>query len=266
MPVWNADKPANSDIVSDFPTDSQANILLPFQGALSKEHVFSGTYGSTAGRHESFEITNSDDTAEILKALLRELGNDIPTSTFKLEINQANPQLLKLIGYTGAAAFLGLMELTQFTKAVTIAGDLSAKMNQIIYPGTRIFFPQETVPTGWTRVATFDDAYLRVVDGTGTDIGAAEGGTHDPDTISDFCIDGIAGAHSHNNPDIPIGNNDSSVLTYAAIANYNAAKHPHSHTSGSQTSTSVGNHVHGFASDAAWRPAYLDSILGEKDS
>ena len=250
---WDKDKPGDGDVVSDYPTDSRDNLLKPLKDAISRDHNFPGTYGTDAGNHNSFEIISDSDDTEVI---LRELATSIPTSAFKFIIDQDNPDKLVLAGYLTDSTFLGLIELTQFTKAVKLASDFSGPMNEVVWPGTRAFFVQASVPTGWTKIDTNDDMMLRVLN----DHGGQTGGSWDPTTVETTPFT-AAGSHAHTYAlltDFP------SSTANRGGSGHQSALETHKHVI-SGTASSTSNHNHTFQSDTEWRPQYVDCVLGEKN-
>jgi hypothetical protein len=251
--VWNADKPADSDVVSNFPTDSPANLLLPLNDAIGREHTFPGTYGTTAGRHASMVLSNSD----LCYIIMQLLSGTLPTSGFAWIAEVA---ALKLGGYQDAeGTLLGLLEL-KWNGDVCIAGELQGRMDNIIPPGTKAFFVQDAVPTGWTRVTDYDDKILRIVS-TVSD-GGSTGGSW---TISG-CEVQLGGAHTHDFSGVTEAESVSYSIAWPA-SQATATYLYHTHTySGTTAEEDTGGHAHEIDADGEWRPSYMDTILGQKSA
>ncbi|MDO6385580.1 hypothetical protein [Uliginosibacterium sp. 31-12] len=159
--------------------------------------------------------------------------------------------------------------------------------------GTRLFFAQESAPTGWTQVVTdaADNRMLRVVKTAGGSIG----GTHSP------ILNNVVPAHTHG---FTTGYEDTNH-THEGYTNGQTADHYHSYhrpeivsdtdrgalssdfsvdnvtyigTSGTSNDHShyfrsggvSANHKHSGSTDNGssqtnWQPRYIDLILCEKD-
>jgi len=161
-----------------------------------------------------------------------------------------------------------------FSSLAKITGLVPAKPP---YPsGTRLFFDQDEVPTGWTRdvSASLDDRMVRVV------IGApGEGGS--------WTISGLSGdLHNHELPDVISHTHGASVGThshtfyydYPGVGGYTGGGYNIAYTirTGSAWySVTLGdsglspalteNSSFGISSNGTWRPLYRDVIIGVKD-
>lgn len=158
--------------------------------------------------------------------------------------------------------------------------------------GTKMLFVQNSAPTGWTFVSTWNDKVIMV---TST---LADGGS----TGGNWTISGIqsAGAHQHDAAGahkhlfMPVGVTGSGVREFAIKLKDNMSNWPFGYTSsgghnmlnkvytgehfddeadfsdtwlyteqtGSHQHASAGGHTHSF--DSTWRPAYLSVIVCEK--
>ncbi len=123
----------------------------------------------------------------------------------------------------------------------------------LIPAGTKMVFFQASVPTGWTQDVSQNDKMLRIVSGSG-------GGAGGNWVISGVSVDNES-AHTH-------GAGSFKVTTAAArfddaSGTFVPAKHGTYNVSG--TSGSGSAHGHGLTADGAWRPSYIDVIIGTKD-
>ncbi len=125
---------------------------------------------------------------------------------------------------------------------------LRTMVDNTIAPGTRMLFVQASAPSGWTQDNTLNDRVIRIVNDEG--VGGEIGG--------DWNISGLTFSHTHrisgtaNNQflnqavDSPEGQGTSFVAPI---------RHTHN-----LTGTTISQDANNVASDANWRPAYVDVI------
>jgi len=145
--------------------------------------------------------------------------------------------------------------------------------------GTKLIFPMDTPPVGWTKITDWNDVTIIITSGS-------DGGT----TGGDWHINGLstssAGSHQHGAAGehyhwLPIyrAQNDSRCLAVTGahyrtisdgavgafgfettsryqVGTYDAGSHQH---------PAAGAHTHSLSHDGSWRPAHLKVICAERD-
>lgn len=158
----------------------------------------------------------------------------------------------------------------------------------VIESGTRLIFPQASVPTGWTQVTTHNDKMIRIVSGTG----AGTGGTNDvsaglshthTDSGHVHAIGSAAINHKHESPTVystalsqilgvaenPYGT--GGAATAFDLGTFAAQVGPQGSTVFQKTSNmtdyAAGNTDSGTAVISTTAPTfkYVDSVIGSKD-
>lgn len=147
---------------------------------------------------------------------------------------------------------------------ITSAGGLNVPASPIA-SGTVMCFFQASAPSLWTQVTSQNDKVLRVVSGSG-------GGDAGSWVISGITVDSHIlditemPEHTHELHLISSGTGGGSggngVLDGNSVGNF-AGKVDL--IGGGDPGTIGQGHVHGFTSDASWRPAYIDVIICSKD-
>jgi hypothetical protein len=131
--------------------------------------------------------------------------------------------------------------------------------NSVIPSGTRMAFLQTAVPTGWTQDTSLNDQVIRLNNGTG-------GGTGGSWTLSGITIGNTVltvdqlPSHDHtgNIAFTQRGSGGDSNPVYGPGSGFTAPF--------TTASTGSGNpHTHTFTNDGAWRPAYVDAVVGVKN-
>ena len=133
--------------------------------------------------------------------------------------------------------------------------------------GTHILFVDQSPPSGWTIDTSISDKLLRVNSAGGT-----SGGTWDTLETS-----GTTGPHAITVDELPALNHNYDILVsytggnnawYTAGSTTNEKEVANGGVSGGiNEATSPGQgHTHNFrvVTDSAWRPAYVDVIIGVK--
>lgn len=138
---------------------------------------------------------------------------------------------------------------------LTNAGTLNTP--NLFPSGTNLLFVQASVPAGWTLRSDLNDALIRVVNTTG-------GGTGGSWTISGVTTQAHAlvvaelPPHDHGLGGLSVLATGVSTLTSAAPTGTVFGLAP-----ASSVGASVG-HTHGVSADGTWRPAYVNSVVGQK--
>jgi len=249
MGNWNKDYP-QGDTVGNLIDNDIRDTKDYLETALSHEHTFPGSYGSTSGKHSAglgLVLCSSSNP---------EIGNNA------LGFNTTSKRL-----YTSESDTLTLVSLLS---------------NEELPSGTRMLFFQSGAPTGWSIVTSFNDAVIWISSS------ADKGGTIEGSwTITGFS--GPSHTHTCTLPqhkhETPIGNSGSEVgvpyhsdgvfgtsgsgnRVYQGSYREGAQSGPTALTSPSFTGDSS------FESDSAsfdvshdgsWRPKYITCIVGEKD-
>lgn len=234
MADWDANSPADDDIVSAFPANERA-ARAAAKTAFGVDHHDEDD--ANQGYHEYLTMQDRDGA--------------VPTGVAdKITIWHEDGEMKARIG-TGTAGPLNV---------IPGAGEFPAD--------TKLLFPQATAPTGWTQDTDVNDKVIRVVDDSGT--GAATGGDWE---ISGVTVT-VAGhaltvsempAHAHPGSVLRAGatGNDGgagsdrsdisvSLSTGVIIASQGGGQ-AHGHTGST------------ISADGEWRPAYLDVIKATKD-
>jgi hypothetical protein len=177
----------------------------------------------------------------------------IPLQTFDSGFASGyfNPGNPYTIMYRSAAAAWIVFDQAHLSFWTDLIDDTVAATAKLTAPtGTTMMFLDAAVPSGWTQNSSFNDKVLRLRSS------GAGGGTGGSWTIS-----GLTMPHTHS----VFGTTDVPSAGQADIAD-----------TGSGTLVSTSTHVHNFSvtsafgstsavsSDAVWRPAYTDSIVGDK--
>jgi hypothetical protein len=114
------------------------------------------------------------------------------------------------------------------------------------------------VPTLWTQDVSQNDKVFRVVSGAG-------GGSAGSWTITGVTVDNhqltVAEMPAHSHTGDWLGNVGINFAGFA-VPNQNSRNVADS----TDSTGGDGTHNHGLTSDAAWRPAYIDVIIGTKDA
>ncbi|RLD23217.1 MAG: hypothetical protein DRI71_05875 [Bacteroidetes bacterium] len=130
-----------------------------------------------------------------------------------------------------------------------------SRIDQPFPSGTKLLFPQNAAPTGWTFSATNNDSVImnQSTEADGGDTGGSW-------TISGVTVDGhkltIAEMPSHTHQ---MKHKDTGAGTGILRVNDQGTDETTTATGGD------GEHAHGLTSDAAWRPAWLGVITCIKD-
>lgn len=131
---------------------------------------------------------------------------------------------------------------------------------QDIPTGTRMFFHQATVPTGWTKDATLNDYMLRVVSGTG----GGSGGSDSPILMDKVPMHvhpatcSTDGEHNHDGKQYFTWGGASNYAAVVSAQEWDATKIPndgdHNHTVEVEENTG-----------SNWTPKFINTIVGVKD-
>jgi len=133
--------------------------------------------------------------------------------------------------------------------------------------GVKMLFCQTTPPAGWTRLATYDDRVLRVVNTTGGTTGGAWGITLSSTTTAHtHAIDSVDSSWTNNSPHhdgYRITNVDEGGgAQFKALRTGGIAVHSWTHSHNPSDSNPF-THSHTVVN--TWRPAYKDVIAAERD-
>jgi len=133
--------------------------------------------------------------------------------------------------------------------------------------GDKLIFPQSAVPAMFTLDTAAHDKVLRIVNTTG-------GGTGGSWTVSGLSVSGSTDSYTLTTTDIPAHTHTISALNSGTSGAIQALEYG-THDAASIVSTfqtnstgSSGGHSHGLsaasiASTGAWRPSYLDAVVGK---
>jgi|GEM_PF-2258199 len=163
MAEWDKTTPSGSEPLRQG-AGRIREMKIYLQDALSREHVFPGEYGDTAGKHQPGKV---------------------PVVVFDTKSNLQNNLADDAFGYATDEA----------QSYVKHDGSLHLVMDdgtQLFPSGTRCIFYQESAPVGWSIVSDFDDMVCLVDDSSG----GATGGSW---TISGLSASG----HSHTLSTVP---------------------------------------------------------------
>jgi len=249
MGDWNKNYPQGDTVGSLIDNDIR-DTKDYLETALSHEHTFPGSYGSTSGEHAA-------GLALVLcSASNPEIGDNA------LGFNTSSKRL-----YTSESG------------ALTLVSFLS---NEELPSGTKMLFFQSDAPVGWSMVTSFNDAVIWV------NSSAAKGGTVEGSwTITGFS--GPSHTHTCTLPQhkhqTPVGNSGAEVgipyhsngifgrgssgsYSYRGLSREGAQ--PGSTGLTSPTFTGSSSFTSGASSfdvshDGSWRPKYITCIVGEKD-
>lgn len=123
--------------------------------------------------------------------------------------------------------------------------------------GDRLISPTATAPTGWTQVTGLADKVIRIVDGAGGGTGGSW--TLSGLTVGDTTLSENQGAvHDHDFPQ-KVGQQAAKVEGSTAFVRAVSG------TDTTELSAGGDPHDHPLSSDGSWRPAYLNSMVIEKD-
>ena len=137
--------------------------------------------------------------------------------------------------------------------ADTVDGLEASEIEDNVVPDgntVNMVFEESTAPTGWTQDTAHNDLMPRIVNGTG----AGTGGSW---TISGLTM----GSHTHSVGFTSQVASGSTVLTDNTGGN-SVTTLSHTHQ---VTGTTGFNNISGINSSGAWRPAYLDLIICNRD-
>lgn len=129
--------------------------------------------------------------------------------------------------------------------------------------GTFCTFLQATAPVGWTLVTTLNDMLIRVTNGTSGGAGGATGGSWTTTAVSVNSHTLVASelpSHTHN---FSIVEKDS-LAAGAGLANGGGNTSAYNGTTDNGTGGNQG-HTHGVTVNPAWRPAYVNAIVCQKN-
>jgi len=253
MATWNKNTPTSRDPIR-LGDDEIRNMKDYIEDALSREHVFPGTYGTDSGEHIPGKVKVVQIVSSLSDLDIVENGLGFVTSKQNLYSNDGTSSIR-----VGTASF--------------------------IPSGTKMLFAQDTAPPGWSIVTTLNDGLAYVTKGSaaGGDTGGAE------KSGSSWTITGVTvddHDHTYTVPDhqheiglvdysyltfwnhlYDYGQGDTLTFTYCSgprTASYTGKRYltsdPYNSTTETTTTASVSvNH------DGSWRPAYLACIVCEKD-
>lgn len=212
---FDTSNPADDGIVSQFPANERA-LRAAIQASFNVEHA-SGT-----GHHK---IPYGDTTD-------RDNTSDWPSGAIFYNTD------------------LGAFQITDSPSPsenwITISDPYS-----LIPQGTVMLFVQASAPTGWTKITTYHDKLLRVVNSSG----AGTGGTWN---ISGFTIDN----HTLTVDEIPAHTHGGAPGEAQGAGGGSA----YYNRNGVTESTGGGQgHSHGFTATGTWRPEYVNCIFASKD-
>jgi len=219
------------------------------QDALSREHVFPGEYGDTAGKHRPGKV---------------------PVVVFDTKSNLQNNLANGAFGYATD-------EAQSYVKHDDTLHLVMDDGTQLFPSGTRCIFYQESAPIGWSIISDFDDIVCLVSNSSGGDTGGS------------WTITGLsASAHSHvlsvvpdHRHEIPHGVSNDKMTFLTGVWGYGANqswnyKYKESSASSSGragktgdptsiSSTTTSSETVSLSHDGNWRPPGHWFILCERD-
>lgn len=220
--TWDKDKPAGTDKLRDSDDLIRAN-WSALEDAISRNHNFPGDEGVDAGEHTVVELQD-------------QVGDPSTPADIISIYNNAD----------------GLFARLQND------GDIIALGASAIPSGTKLLFPQNAAPTGWTFVSENND---RVLINQSTE---ANGGTTAGSwTISGVTVDG----HTLITSEMPAHTHTRApALSGAGETGQGGSGSSVKPASSATTSTGGdGSHNHGLTADGTWRPEWLGVITCTKD-
>ncbi len=223
--AWDKDQPAGTLKVREADDYIRANNDA-LEDALSRQHTFPGTYGSTAGKHTVGEVG----------VLLVDTKTNLGTGT----------------GVEGAMSYASDTE--------TLYRDTGTNISAItsIPTGTKAYFYQNTAPAGWTLDAAVVDRMLAVKGGSAaynTNGGTSAGDFSHIHTTGNHTLS-IAEMPNHNHNIYGTGGGGGAGSSTPSTA----TPYPTSYTGGDEA------HNHGnTGSLATYRPYAAVGIICTKD-
>ncbi len=211
------------------------------------------TLGNTVVNSTIFTIGNSTVNVFANSTVLA-LGNSSVNTT--VNSSTITTGTLKVSGTTLVIGNATVNLVTNSTSVKFSDGTLQSTAPVFFASGTKLVFPQASVPTGWTLDATHNDKALRIVNGTGGGTGGSLAfSTAFSRTATDTHALSIAEMPSHTHVISQIRNNDGAGT--AGVAGIGTI------AGGSYATDSAGSGTaHSHTMDI--RVQYVDTVIGIK--